>query len=58
MGSELDGDVKVAVLLGSALSAAAAAVVLRRRNAVYRRIVEAEQQDSDADGVPDVYSRG
>lgn len=58
MGSEADGDVKVAVLLGSALSAAAAAAVLRRRNAVYRRIIEAEEQDSDADGVPDVYSRG
>lgn len=57
-GSQLDGAVKLAVLLGSALAALAAAVILRRRNTVYRRLVEAEDLDSDADGVPDVYSQG
>ena len=41
-----------------ALAALAAAVILRRRNTVYRRLVEAEDLDSDADGVPDVYSQG
>ena len=45
-------------VLCAALAALAAAVILRRRNTVYRRLVEAEDLDSDADGVPDVYSQG
>jgi NhaA family Na+:H+ antiporter len=32
-----------------------AAVVLVSRNAAYRRIHEREIEDSDRDGVPDVY---
>ncbi len=47
----------VGVLVGSLIAAALAAVVLRLRNRVYRRIAEAEEQDLDGDGVPDVYQR-
>ncbi|MET7804836.1 Na+/H+ antiporter NhaA [Micromonospora chersina] len=54
-GSPEDERVKVAVLLGSLLSAGLAATVLIRRNRVYRRISERESRDSDGDGVPDVY---
>jgi NhaA family Na+:H+ antiporter len=49
--------VKVGVLLGSVLSALLATLVLRARNRTYRRIVELETVDSDADGVPDVYQQ-
>lgn len=54
-GSAQDEHVKIGVLLGSLLAAALAAVVLRARNRHYRRLVEAEERDDDADGVPDVY---
>ena len=37
------------------LAALLAAVLLRARNRVYRRLCEAEEQDSDHDGTPDVY---
>ena len=47
--------VKVAVLTGSLVAAGLAAVVLRARNRVYRRLCEIEAEDSDADGVPDVF---
>jgi Na+:H+ antiporter, NhaA family len=56
-GSERDEHVKVGVLLGTVLAALLATVVLRLRNRRYRRIAEAEQLDTDADGVPDVYQR-
>ncbi|HYN30055.1 MAG TPA: Na+/H+ antiporter NhaA [Dermatophilaceae bacterium] len=55
-GTPQEDHVKVAVLVGSVVSAALAAVVLRRRNAVYRRIAERESLDADGDGVPDVYA--
>ena len=45
------------MLLGTVLAALLATVVLRLRNRRYRRIAEAEQLDTDADGVPDVYQR-
>ncbi|MFU8871583.1 Na+/H+ antiporter NhaA [Micromonospora sp. SL4-19] len=54
-GSPEDDRVKVAVLVGSLVSAGLAATVLVRRNRVYRRISERENRDSDGDGVPDVY---
>lgn len=54
-GSEADDHVKIAVLLGSLLSALLAAVVLRIRDRHYRRICGAEEADLDGDGVPDVY---
>ncbi|GAB7003529.1 Na+/H+ antiporter NhaA [Nocardioides sp. AN3] len=49
--------VKVAVLVGSLVAAALATGVLRARNRVYRRLVAAEEVDSDSDGVPDVFGR-
>ena len=46
---------KLAVLIGSVLSAVLAAVVLRRRNTVYRRLEAEETLDTDGDGVPDCF---
>ncbi|PWU59048.1 Na+/H+ antiporter NhaA [Micromonospora globispora] len=54
-GSPADGKVKVAVLLGSLISAVLASAVLLRRNTVHRRIAERESRDADGDGVPDIY---
>jgi NhaA family Na+:H+ antiporter len=54
-GSAAGEHAKIAVLAGSVLSAALAAVVLKVRDRVYRRMCAAEEVDSDADGVPDVY---
>ncbi|GGO28611.1 Na+/H+ antiporter NhaA [Micromonospora parathelypteridis] len=56
-GSTTDDRVKVAVLLGSVISAGLAAAVLVRRNATYREVAERERLDADGDGVPDVYQR-
>jgi NhaA family Na+:H+ antiporter len=56
-GSVRDEHVKVGVLCGSLLAALLAAVLLRARNRVYRRMCEAEELDSDADGTPDVYEQ-
>jgi NhaA family Na+:H+ antiporter len=50
-------DAKVAVLVGSLLSALVATVILRLRNRVYRRIHEEETRDDDQDGIPDVHQR-
>lgn len=55
--SELADLVKMAVLLGSVLSALVASVVLTRRNALYRRIAEIERRDLNKDGVPDVFEQ-
>jgi NhaA family Na+:H+ antiporter len=46
---------KLAVLLGSLVSAVLAAAVLRRRNAVYRAIEREETLDRDGDGIPDCF---
>ncbi|MCH8611719.1 Na+/H+ antiporter NhaA [Arsenicicoccus dermatophilus] len=54
-GSPRDDHVKLAVLLGSLLSALLAGVVLRRRNRHYREVEARESSDEDQDGVPDVY---
>ena len=56
-GSDRDEFAKVGVLVGSVAAACLAAVVLRVRNRVYRRLCEAEEQDTDVDGVPDVFER-
>ncbi len=56
-GSDRDEFAKVGVLVGSVAAACLAAVVLRARNRVYRRLCEAEEQDADVDGVPDVFER-
>ncbi|MBG0561039.1 Na+/H+ antiporter NhaA [Actinoplanes aureus] len=56
-GSELDNQTKIGVLAGSLIAAMLATVLLRIRNRHYRLICEAEEADSDADGIPDVYQR-
>ena len=53
--SETGERVKVAVLVGSLLSAALAAGLLRVRNRVYRKLCALEEVDSDHDGVPDAF---
>ena len=57
IGSEAEEHVKVGVLLGSLIAASLAAVILRLRNRTYKRLSQAEQVDSDSDGVPDAYER-
>lgn len=54
-GSSDYSNAKVAVLLGSVLSALIATVILRMRNRVYRRIYEEENRDANNDGIPDVH---
>ena len=54
-GSERDELAKIGVLAGSLLAAFVAVAILRARNRTYRKICEEEEQDRDADGVPDVY---
>jgi Na+:H+ antiporter, NhaA family len=54
-GTVTAADVKIGVLTGSVIAGMLAAVVLVSRNAAYRRIHEHETQDSDHDGVPDIY---
>jgi NhaA family Na+:H+ antiporter len=46
---------KVGILVASLTAALLASVILRIRNRQYRRISEAEDLDSDGDGVPDLY---
>jgi NhaA family Na+:H+ antiporter len=55
--SERDERVKVGVLSGSLLAALLASGVLRIRNRTYRLMHEAETEDADQDGIPDVYQR-
>ena len=54
-GTARDEHVKLAVLLGSLLSAALATAVLLRRNRVYRQLAELESADNDGDGIPDAF---
>lgn len=56
-GSDSYDNAKVAVLLGSVLSALVAMVILRARNRVYRRIYDEENRDADNDGIPDVHQQ-
>ncbi|MGI8718149.1 MAG: Na+/H+ antiporter NhaA, partial [Lapillicoccus sp.] len=51
-GSERDGPVKVAVLVGSLLASLLAAVVLHRRNRHYAVVEAREKVDADGDGTP------
>ena len=55
LGSERDEFVKVGVLVGSLLAALLATGLLATRNAAYRRIEASETDDTDQDGVPDIY---
>ena len=57
-GTTADDHVKVGILTGSVVSAIVAAVVVKSRDRAYRRILEQEAVDSDADGIPDVYQQG
>ncbi len=54
-GTPRDDHAKVGILLGSVIAAALAAAVLRARNRHYRRLCAEEEQDWDADGIPDAY---
>jgi NhaA family Na+:H+ antiporter len=57
-GTTTDDHVKVGILTGSLAAAVIASVLVKSRDRAYRRIVEAETRDSDADGIPDVYQEG
>ncbi|WP_329572342.1 Na+/H+ antiporter NhaA [Kitasatospora sp. NBC_01266] len=54
---ELADRAKAAVLIGSLLCAVVATVLLKLRNRHYRQLCEAEELDSDGDGIPDVYQQ-
>ncbi|MFK3978788.1 Na+/H+ antiporter NhaA [Micromonospora sp. NPDC050397] len=56
-GSEKDEHARIGILVGSLIAALLATVVLRIRNRHYQRLCAAEELDTDADGVPDVYQR-
>ncbi|MFE4580815.1 Na+/H+ antiporter NhaA [Streptomyces chartreusis] len=53
----LTDEVKAAVLIGSLIAAILATVLLKIRNAKYRGMVEDEERDDDADGIPDIYEQ-
>ncbi|MET9830083.1 Na+/H+ antiporter NhaA [Streptomyces sp. NPDC006385] len=53
----LTDEIKAAVLMGSLIAAALATVLLKIRNAKYRRMVEEEERDEDASGIPDIYEQ-
>ncbi|WP_435212683.1 Na+/H+ antiporter NhaA [Streptomyces sp. bgisy034] len=53
----LTDEVKAAVLIGSLIAAVLATVLLKIRNAKYRGMVEDEERDEDADGIPDIYEQ-
>jgi NhaA family Na+:H+ antiporter len=54
-GLALEEDAKIAVLVGSVVSALLATAVLLTRNRYYRKLYEREELDADHDGIPDVY---
>jgi len=54
-GTPTGDDVKIGVLVGSAIAGVLASLVLLSRNAAYRRIHLSETADADHDGVPDIY---
>ncbi|MFD5842158.1 Na+/H+ antiporter NhaA [Streptomyces chartreusis] len=53
----LTDEVKASVLIGSLIAAILATVLLKIRNAKYRGMVEAEERDEDASGIPDIYEQ-
>ncbi|WIM99924.1 Na+/H+ antiporter NhaA [Actinoplanes oblitus] len=55
--SAKDEHARIGILGGSLVAALLATVVLRIRNRHYRQVCAAEELDSDADGVPDVYQQ-
>jgi len=56
-GSTADDHVKVAILTASLGAGLLAAVLVKSRDRTYERMAAAEEEDSDADGIPDVYQR-
>ncbi|MEU4162089.1 Na+/H+ antiporter NhaA [Actinoplanes sp. NPDC026670] len=54
-GSAHDEHARIGILVGSLISALLASIVLRARNRHYRRVCRAEEVDTDADGIPDVW---
>ena len=56
-GGSADDQVKVAILTGSLAAALLAAILVKARDRAYERMAAAEQVDTDADGIPDVYER-
>jgi NhaA family Na+:H+ antiporter len=56
-GSTTDDHVKVGILTGSLAAGLLAAVLVKSRDRAYERMAAAEQVDTDADGIPDVYQR-
>ena len=57
-GAGAQDHAKVGILTGSLVSALVASVLVKSRDRAYRRIVEQEEVDTDADGIPDVYQEG
>lgn len=55
--SAADDHVKVAILVGSLIAAVLAAALLKSRDRTYERMNTAEDVDTDADGVPDLYEQ-
>ena len=55
--SAADDHVKVGILLASLIAAVLAAVLLKSRDRTYERMIAAENIDTDADGVPDLYEQ-
>lgn len=55
VGSEKDEHARIGILAGSLISALLAMMVLRARNRHYRQLCAAEDRDTDADGIPDVW---
>jgi NhaA family Na+:H+ antiporter len=56
-GSTSDDHVKVGILTGSLAAGLLAAVLVKYRDRAYQRMTAAEQIDTDADGIPDVYQK-
>ena len=55
VGSSAGDAAKVGVLVASVGAALVGAAILAPRNRHYRRLAEAETEDRDADGIPDVF---
>ena len=56
-GGTTDDHVKVGILTGSLAAGLLAAVLVKSRDRAYERIIAAEEVDTDADGIPDVYQQ-
>lgn len=55
VGTLFGDEAKIGILLGSVIAALLAVALLSGRNRHYRKIREAETEDKNKDGVPDVY---